>query len=64
MTEVEVYEVLSLVGDEGAKVTSNNTVPCWALAVIELRGMLLVHVSSTWLERLEVICGRGNIRSS
>jgi hypothetical protein len=36
VAEVEVYEVLCLVGDERAKVATNNAVPGRALALIEL----------------------------
>jgi len=36
VTEVEVDEVLCLVGDERAKVTADDTVPGRALALIEL----------------------------
>jgi len=36
VAQVEVDEVLGLVGDEGAEVTSNNAVPGWSLALIKL----------------------------
>lgn len=36
MSEVEVYEMLRLVGDERAKVSANDAVPGRALALIEL----------------------------
>jgi hypothetical protein len=36
VAEVEVDEVLGLVRNEGAEVTSNNAMPGWTLALIEL----------------------------
>lgn len=36
VAEVEVYEVLGLVSDEGAEISADDTVPGWASSVIEL----------------------------
>ena len=39
MAKIEVYEVLGLVCNEGAEVSSNDTMPCWAFALVELGGV-------------------------
>lgn len=44
MTEVEVDEVLGLMGDERAKVAANDAVPGRSLALIELCGI------SCWIQ--------------
>jgi hypothetical protein len=38
VAEVEVYEVLCLVRDEGAEVAAYDAVPCRAFALVELEG--------------------------
>ena len=42
VAEVEVDEVLGLMCNEGAEVASDNAVPGWALALIELKRRLSV----------------------
>ena len=42
MSEVEVDEVLSFMSDKRAEVATNNAMPSRALALIELKGSLVM----------------------
>lgn len=42
VTEVEVYEVLGFVGDEGSEVAAYDAMPGWAFAFVELVGLACV----------------------
>jgi hypothetical protein len=47
VAQVEVDEVLGLVGDEGAEIASHDAVPGRAFPLVELYGILLGNAASS-----------------
>lgn len=48
MTEVEVDEVLGLVGDKGSEIAADNTMPSRSFSLVKLVGVRYWHAKEDW----------------